>query len=293
MTTTLLADVNNQVTKLWSPLFVPELLESSVLPALCNKEYEGQIQETGDTVYVSSISRPTAQRRQTGADESVFTAQKLATQRVALVADQVFSTAFKFSDLVKFQSQIGQKDSEIRKVMLEAILIEINNFLYSKVAPSSSAPDHTTTGVSDFNAAALLAARLQASSAKWPENSRYMLVDPSYMNDLLTAQTLNSSDYVGEDAPTVNGKMLKQRFGFWIVEDNSSGMSQISPAANTSDLALGLVPDWLLLALSQAEFKVSDLHPLGQFGYQISCRVIGGAALNIEGAKKHLTVVNT
>lgn len=290
---TSVTDVSNQVQKFWSPIFVPELLEKSILPALCNKKYEGEIKEAGDTVYVSQITRPTAQRKTVGSGHETFDTSTLATSRVALVADQVFSAAFKFDDLVKLQSQIGQKDSEIRQALLESIMIEVNNFCYSKVAPSTSAPDHSTASVTDFNTAALLTQRRLASTAKWADNDRYMLLDPSYMNDMLATGVMTSSDYIGDDAPVVQGKMLKQRFGYWIVEDNSAGLLSLSPAAAGADVGLGFIPDWLLLALGNAEFKVSDLHSNQQFGYVISCRVIGGACLGISGNVKHQLIYAT
>ena len=53
MALTELADVQNQIKKYWSDLFMPELRESNPLLALVDKTYDGEIKRQGDTVTVS------------------------------------------------------------------------------------------------------------------------------------------------------------------------------------------------------------------------------------------------
>lgn len=290
---TQLADVSYQVKTFWSDLFKDELLESAVLPALVNREYEGEIKDEGNTVRVSQINRPEASIRQVGSNEDAFTASKMSLDYVDVVANQVITAAFEFNSIAMLQSQLKSKDSKIRQALIEAAMIKLNSYLYSLVSPSTSSPDHSVASVSDFNAAALLSNRLLASQAKWPDANRYCLVDPSYYNDLLSAQTLTSSDYVGADAPVVAGKMLKQRFGFWIVEDNSAGMSQLSPTAATSDLALLFHPDFMYLVMGQPEFEVSSLHSQKRHGFLMSVKLIVGAKLGIDGSVKHIVNYNS
>lgn len=292
MALTQLSDVNQQIQTFWSPMFEKELKEKTILPSLVSKKYEGAIAPGGSTVYVSQINRPTAQIKTVGAGHETYSTSVLSTQRIAISADQVISCAFEFDDLVALQSQIGSQDSTIRQALLEAVELKLNSFLYSKVAPSA-APDHTLTGVTDFNASQINNLRKLASQSKWAsEGGWWLLTDPSYYSDILNAQTLVSSDYV-PDAPTVAGKVAMQRFGFNILEDNSAGMAQVSPTDQTSDLALAFHPDFLHLVMGAPEFKVSDLHGNKQFGYVISVRVICGAALGNDGDVKHITVVNT
>lgn len=293
MSATMLADVTNQVKTFWSSLFTDEVMETAVLPALMNRQYEGEIQPGGSTVKVTQFNRPTATRRTVGDRHDTFDTSVLGTTQVSVTADQVITAAFEFDSLVQLQSQVRDADSQIRKGLVEAAMIEVNKLCYSVVAPSSSSPDMVDSGVSDFNATQLLAQRLKASQQKWANNERYMLVDPSYMNDLLAAQTLTSSDYAGDDAPVLNGRMLKQRFGFWIVEDNTEGMSQLSPTANTADLALGLDPAFAALVLGAPEFEISSLHSQKRHGFIMSVKYIAGAALLPSGANRHLKVYNT
>jgi hypothetical protein len=292
MGTTLLADVQDQVQTFWSAMFEKELKEKTILPSLVSKKYEGEIKAGGSTVRVSQINRPTAQIKTVGSGHETFAASTLSTQYISITADRVISCAFEFDDLVQLQSQIGSQDSAIRQALLEAVEIQLNGFLYSKVAPSTSAPDHTVTTVTDFNASQINNLRMLASQAKWAKDGGWwLLADPSYYSDILNATTLTSADYV-PDAPIVGGNVAMQRFGFSILEDNSAAMSKISPTLASSDLALAFHPDFLHLVMGQPEFKVSDLHSNKQFGYVISVKMVCGAALGNDGNVKHISVVN-
>lgn len=296
MSATLVAELQDQAQKFWSPIFVPELKEAAVLPTLVSKEYEGEIKREGDTVYVSMVQAATGQRKTVGSGHETFETEKLKTQRIGIVADQVISASFELDDLVALQTQLGSAngESEIRKSLMKAVELQLNDYLYSLVSPSTSAPDHLISGISDFNATQLLSFRGLASAAKWPMGEKWLLVDPSYQNDLLAAQTLTSSDFVGDDRAVVGGQIVSKRFGFNIVEDNSDAMKRLSPTLATSDLALAFHPSFMYLVMQQQpEFQISSLHSNKQFGYVISVKMVLGAKLGIQGSVKHIVGYNS
>lgn len=294
MSSTLLSDVSNQVQKFWSSLFMDELKETTVLPSLVNKDYEGEIRKGGDTVYVSQINRPNAERKTIGSGAESFSSKKMSTSRVAVSADQRITASFEVEDLLDLQSQVGQENPKIRQALLESVEIELNNYLYSLVSPSTSGPDHVIDSVSDFNAAQLASTRTLASQAKWRKDAWWLLADPSYMSDLLQAQTMTSKDYDPNDAPVVGGQIANKRFGFNILEDNSDGLLTLSPASAGADCALAFHKDFMHLVMQQEPtFKVSDLHSNKQHGYLISVDIIVGAKLGIDGASKHIQIYNT
>jgi hypothetical protein len=185
MAKTSVSDVSNQVQKYWASLFMDELKETTVLPSLVSKDYDGEIKKGGDTVYVSQINRPTGETRTVGVDADTFNSEKLSTSRVAITANKRFQASFEFDDLVDLQSQIGDQDSAIRRVLLEAIEIQLNTYLYSLVAPSASAPAHVLTSVTDFNLAQLNAVRTLSAQANWKKDEWFLLADPTYISDML------------------------------------------------------------------------------------------------------------
>lgn len=282
MSATNLADVSNQVQQFWSPMFMKELRASMLIGSLVNKDYDGEIKQGGDTVYVSQINAPTGENRSTSLDADSFAAQSLSTSRISVSASKRAVAAFEFNDLVQLQSQIGQEDSEIRQALVFSVGKVINDYLYSLVAPSTSAPDHMINSVATFDGTQAGNARKRAAIAKWNHlKPWYGLLDPVYYSDMLAATTMVSRDYVGDEAPVVAGQMANPRFGINFLEDNGLSTSQ------------GVIfhPDFLHLVMQKGvTLKVSDLHPNKKFGYVISADVIYGAALGISGANKHQLV---
>lgn len=279
MATTTILDVQDQIQKFWSPMFMKELREDLLLGALVNKEYQGAIQNEGDTVHVSQINAPTGALKTVGVDADTFSAEKLSTTRVSIVADKRAVAAFEFTDLAYLQSQIGSKDSEIRESLRYAMEKQINNYLYTLVAPATA---HALTGVATFTAADLSHVRKLAAKAKWLKAKGFWgLLSPDYYGDLLDAQTMSSKDYIGDEMPVVGGQIVNKRYGFNLLEDNS----------RTSKGALFFHPDFMHLVMqTQATFKLSDLHAQNKFGYLLSVDLVFGAKLGIAGDKKHITV---
>lgn len=282
MADTTLAEVAGQIQKYWSPLFMKELRESLLLGALVNKDYQGQIQRQGDTVRVSQINALNGQLLTVGVNADSFDSEAISTSYVDIVADKRAVASYTFQDLVELQSQISQQNPEVMNALNYAIGKKINDYLYSLVVPSSSSPDHTTTGVSDFNASVLAAQRVLAAQAKWRmEPGWYCLLDPQYYGDVMNAMTLTSSDYGATDAPVISGQVALKRYGFNVFEDNS----------RSADYALLFHPDFMHLVMqSSVQVKISDLHALGQFGVKMSVDVVFGAKMGIDGGKKCMTV---
>jgi len=295
MSATLINELSDQIQKFWSPIFVPELKESALLPTLVSKDYSGEISQGGDTVYVSMVQSSKGERKTIGAGHEVFSSEKLKTQRIGIVADQVITASFELDNLISLQNQLGSAtgESAIRDALLKGIELQLNEYLYGLVAPSASAPDHIANGVTDFNATQILAMRKLASQAKWPNDGQwYLLSDPSYYNDILNAATMTSGDFVG-DQPVVGGRIAQRRFGFNILEDNSEAMKLVSPTEAVDDLALAFHPSFMYLVMQQQPtFKLSDLHANKQHGYLLSVSMVCGAKLGIEGAVKHMTAYN-
>ena len=299
MSSTLLADVQNQVQTFWSDMFMDELKENTLLPSLVNKDYDGELTNRGgDRVRVSQINRPDASRKTVGSGHEYFETSKLSTSYVDIVADQVISSAYEFDDLIQLQSQIKDQDSKIRQSLLEAVEIELNNYLYSIVSPSVASPAHLRSGVTDYNASQLNNDRKLAAQSKWmKEGGWYGLFDPQYYSDLLNAQTLTSQDYAPGEAPVIGGQIANRRFGFNMLEDNSAGlisaMKRLGSSSASEDAALLFHPDFMHLVMPlKADFKVAELTSNKQFGFVIVVRIVCGAKLGIDGDKKHILVYN-
>ena len=295
MSATLIADVQDQAQAVWAPIMVDELVESAVVPSVVNTDYDGQIKQLNDTVYISMLRHANASKKTVGAGHDVFDSEKMVTVRTPLVADTVITASFEIDSLIDLQTQLGNPDgkSKIRQALVKGLELKLNEHIYSLVAPSTSNPDHLINGVTDFNAGQLLAVRKLAAQAKWMRDGNwYAVLDPSYMNDLMSSTQLASLDFVN-DQPTIGGQFAGARYGFKIMEDNSDAMSALSPTAASEDYGLFFHKDFLYLAMQQEPtFEISSLHALKQHGYLVSVKMILGATLGIEGDKKHVVVYN-
>lgn len=282
MTVTGMGDVQYQVQKYWSAKFTKQLRASLLLGGLVDKSYEGAIARHGDTVRVSQVNAVTGQLLTIGTDADSFTSSALSSSYVDLVADKRAVASYTFQDMVQLQSQLGQDNPEVIESLKYGMAEQINNYLYSLVSPSTSAPDHLLNSVTDMNASQLSAIRLLAAQAKWANDGRwYGLLDPSYMSDIMNATTLTSSDYGASDAPVISGQVAMKRFGFNLLEDNS----------RSTDTAIFFHPDFMhMVSQSEVQVKISDLHPLGQFGVKMSVDMIFGGKLGINASVKHIKV---
>ena len=84
MTTTLLADVQCQIQTVWSELAMKELRSQILLPALVNKDYEGEIRQENDTVKVTTYKVPSNTIRTIGVDADTYDTKKLETASVSI-----------------------------------------------------------------------------------------------------------------------------------------------------------------------------------------------------------------
>ena len=274
-----LAAVNDQIQKYWSPMFTNRLRENHLLGGLVNKDFVGAINRGGDTVRVSQIVDVSGQLLTVGTDADSFSPEAITTTYVDIKADKRAVASVEFQDLVELQSQID--GTKVQDTLMYAIQKQMNDYLYSLVAPSTSTPDHEIASVTDFNSSQLGACRVLAAQAKWSmEGGWYALLSPQYYQDLLNSTTMISSDFV-QDSPTVGGVIGSKRYGFNCFEDNS----------RTGDYGLLFHPDFLhMVQQTSVNVKVSDLHAQKKFGFVLSVDLIFGAKMGNQGSVKCIRV---
>jgi len=292
MSATLISDLSEQINKYWAPKFKEELLESNILANLVSKDYEGNIKNGGDTVYISQMARINGVQKAIGSGHEFFETEKISMSRIALVADQVFSGAYEIDSLAQLQSDLDKNESMLKANILQSMSIKLNAFLYSFVNGASP-----IAAITDFNAAQLSALRKFAGQNKWGRAKQwYCLTDSSYYSDLMSATTLMSADYVN-DKPIVGDSVGMKRYGFNVFEDNSDGLLSViakEGGTDTEDVAVAFHPDFLHMAIQQMpEFEIASLTSNKQFGYVLVGKMVGGAVLGHDSASLHQTVFNT
>ena len=279
MANTELSDVSGAIQEFWSPLFMDALREQNILFNLINKEYSGDLLDTGDTVKVQSINNLVGQTltiNQTGGART-FVPEAMQTTTVNVTADRRFVASIDFADLLTVQSLVnplGSKSVEVRNLMAQAVSRQLNTYLYSLLAPT------VTTVVPTMSATELARLNKYAAQEYWDETKGWWgLVGPSYYEDLLLDTTITNNQYGSQDAPTIAGQLAQERFGFNILRDNSTG---------NADRGLFFHPDFMYLVTQyEPRFMVSSKHSSHEFAYVMSVDMVAGAAIGVEGAVKH------
>lgn len=290
---TLLAQVQKQIQMYWSYLFMDQLHARLLLPSLVNKQYSGEIKPGGNTVRVTQFHTPKSEILQISTDPSLhqafrFQATPLQTSNVDVVADKRIVASFKIEDLVDLQSQIGQADSELTKVMFRSVNEQLNEFLYGYVNPEASSPDCIINSTSAFTSDILKQVRVLAGKLKWSiDDQLFGLMTSDYWGDFITDTKLANTEYHADDV-IIQGKGFRKRMGFFCTEDNS-----IPTSLYGDKFALFFEPSWLLSVMQKAPtVKISDLHPNQEFGYVVSLDMIVGAKLGIDGGLRHIVVTS-
>ena len=285
MANTDLDNVTSAIQTFWAPMFMDELRQTNLLFNLVNREYTGDLREMGNSVVVNQINAPTGQRLTIdGAGVGrTFTPETLSLSSVTITADQRLVASYDFHDLVAIQSMIdpvGSRATEVRQAMVQAISNQLNTYLYSLSAPTTTIPS-----VATMTAATVASARETAATLKWSYNKPwYGLLAPQYYSDLLVDTTFTSADFVGGDAPVISGQIGLKRYGFNIFEDNTQ-------TAGATSGGLFFHPDYLYM-VSQYEprFKISDKHSQHEFAYVMSVDWVIGAKIGIQGGARHIKV---
>jgi len=257
-------DTLGLVQDFWSPVFESELRTNTLWSGLLqDPNYTMEKVKGGDTFKISKINKPTSIIKTIGTDADSFASNTLSTTQVDLKVNKRCVSAYKFEDLAIVMSQLEQKDSEMREALLADVREQANDWIKSLISPSASAPNHVLTSVTDFNLAQLSTVRTLGADAKWRASGQpwYLLASPSYYSDMLDDTTLAASNVMGIGvSPIVQGFFNFNRMGFTIIEDDSLA----------TDTAFAFIPSFMKVVIGQPRFLLSDLHALGQFGFQLS-----------------------
>lgn len=265
--------------------FVPELWSAAVqVPferslvyaqgTVVNRKYEGQIQQQGDTVNVTTIGDPTVRTYDKATD---LITEDVDDDQVSLLIDQGQYFSFRVNDVDKvqaagdFQSPATNRAGHKMKDGLDTYVAS----LYTGVAAANNlTPDNagTVTPVSvDTGQVAwqtLVDLSVLLDEADCPEEGRYVVVPPAFHGKLLNSDLFERVDASGSSEGLRNGTVGRAA-GFDVLKSNNAP----SPASGQRVIQAG-VPDALSVAeqitetealRSQARFAdvIRGLHVYG------------------------------
>ncbi|MFJ2707845.1 P22 phage major capsid protein family protein [Streptomyces sp. NPDC087428] len=219
--------VRNFVPEIWSSRLLVAVRKNLIYagPTVVNRDYEGDISEAGDTVRITSVSRPAVGTYVPGT--TVITPEKLTTGQRTLVVDQSKYWAFSIDDVDARQAKGGlvpQAMSEAAYALADTVdqyvagmytQIQTGNFLNVQGSPID-----TYTTPTDAYDKVLVPLRTRLTRANVPTAGRYAIVSAEFYASLLLDSRFIKVNESGTSDGLRNG-MVGRAAGFDIYESNN------------------------------------------------------------------------
>lgn len=206
------AELSVLVPELWSAKYYDELLANLPMADTIAKDYQGEIQNLGDTVNVSKF--PEFGEAIELAEDQKNDAAAITVQQIQLIINKRIAQDFIITNLAMMQALPAME--KLQELAIYSIMKKIQALIVSLVVPSAASPDHTlayTTGTT-LALADILAAKELLDAQDVPMSNRHMCLGAAQLNDLFNVTGLISTDYGVSNAPLLNGGLPSQILGF-------------------------------------------------------------------------------
>lgn len=215
--------VTHFIPEIWSAQLLSSLKKSLVFagPGVVNRNYEGEIANAGDTVRITSISRPTVASYTK--DSTTITPETLTDAARTLVIDQAKYFAFEVDDIDLRQAANGGALMDEAAVEAAYALADTADQyvagLYTGV-DSSNAITTTSITTAALAVTGLINLKVKLDQANVPSQGRYVIVPPWYHGLLLGSDLFVRVDASGSAEALRNG-MVGRAFGFDVLVSNN------------------------------------------------------------------------
>jgi N4-gp56 family major capsid protein len=220
----------NFVPEIWSARLLVALRKTLVYaaPDVVNRDWEGEISEAGDTVRITSVSRPAIGTYVPG--QTTITPQKLATGQRTLVVDQAKYWAFEVDDVDARQHRTNimpQGMSEAAHGLADVVDQYVAGLYTAAQAANVVAPvtiDHSPASADEWLKVydqILVPLKIKLDEANVPTVGRYAVVPPWVHGVLLRDPRFIKVNESGTSEGLRNG-MVGRAAGFDILLSNNT-----------------------------------------------------------------------
>jgi len=220
------------IPTIWSKVILDTFETSHVMAKLCNRDYEGDIKEQGNTVKINSIGNVNVSAYTK--NSTTLTIQELQSAQTVLLIDQARYFDFGVDDVDAAQMNV----SVMTKAMTKAAYA-ISQEIDVAIAGLYGSAANTITDASFDSALALdtvMLANQYLSEAGVPKNGRWLVLPPWAISKLVMAKLLNTEGSVNANYEWANG-FVGRMGGFNIFESNNLTQTGTAPDYTTYALA--------------------------------------------------------
>jgi len=191
----------NFVPEIFSKLLQAKFYSQSVLPAVSNTDYEGEISGQGDKVVIRTVPSVTI-----GDYAGSITTQELTTDKVELLIDKAKYYSFKIDDVLKAQSDINMLEAASADAAEGMRVAVETDVLASVVADATTIGSQTTISTSNILGQILDMAKA-LDELNIPEEGRFVVLSPEFIS-MLKQTELRQAYLTGDsESPLRNGRV--------------------------------------------------------------------------------------
>lgn len=209
--------ITNFIPEVWSASILEALRAKLVFPSLCNRDYEGDIREAGDTVHITGYDDVTVKKYTRGTNITVDAVTD--ANKGTLTIDQSDYFAFKVNDLDKVQAKADLTGNFTNSAAYNMAL-NVEKYISGLMDKAATAPAKTisVTTPSDVYLA-VVEARKQLDKQNVPTEGRWIVVSPDFYALLLQDSRFIEGTEAGHNT-LLNG-VVGSVSGFTVVESNN------------------------------------------------------------------------
>lgn len=200
------------VPEIWSQRYYDVLLAELPFNSVISRDYEGEIQNLGDTVKISTF--PEFSDATEVAEGAANDADAVTVTQQSLVINKRFAKDFIVTNKAQLQSLPAM--DKLRELAIYAIQKKIQAQIIGDTSPSASAPDHQISY--DTGATLALADMLEAKelldTQDVPMSDRHMVLGAAQANDIFNITGFTSSDFILAGSPLTSGELTQSLLGF-------------------------------------------------------------------------------
>lgn len=209
--------ITNFIPEVWSASILEALRAKLVFPSLCNRDYEGDIREAGDTVHITGYDDVTVKKYTRGTNITVDAVTD--ANKGTLTIDQSDYFAFKVNDLDKVQAKDDLTGNFTNSAAYNMAL-NVEKYISGLMDKAATAPAKTISVTTPSDAyLAVVEARKQLDKQNVPTEGRWIVVSPDFYALLLQDSRFIEGTEAGHNT-LLNG-VVGSVSGFTVVESNN------------------------------------------------------------------------
>lgn len=212
--------------EIWSAKLLVALRKELVYagPGMVNRDYEGEIADAGDTVRITSISRPTIGTY--NANSTVITPEELNDAQRTLVVDQSKYWAFKVDDVDKRQAKgdvMPQAMSEAAYALADVVDQYVANlYTQAQVANQLGTISVPTANPEYFYSKICVPLKVTLDNANVPRQGRWMVVPPWLEGRALLDPNFINAEKAADQGAALRNGFIGRAAGFDIYMSNNA-----------------------------------------------------------------------